>query len=107
MPAQMHTAHRAGLVEMRKGTFQAFTALAQESLAPGPADAPAVPVDRVTGRGLAAPVPPSAIGFREVGAHADRLQVHQHLIAVIPLVANQLAYGVGRLAAPSRSAPRP
>ena len=80
----MYAAHRARFVEMGKGTFQACAALPQESLAPGPANAPAIPVDGVAGRGLAAPVPPPPIGLREVGADADRLEVHQDLIAVIP-----------------------
>ena len=63
---QMYAAHRARLVEMGKETFQALAALAQQPLAPGPTDAPAIPVDGVTGRGLAAPVPPPPIGLREV-----------------------------------------
>ena len=39
VPPQMNAAQRARLVQMRKGAFQPFTALAQESLAPGPAEA--------------------------------------------------------------------
>ena len=49
---------------------------------------------KITDR-LAAPVPPPPIGLREVGANAGRREVHQDLIAVIPLVPDQLAHRVG------------
>ena len=89
MTAQMHAAQRAGFVEMRKRAFQAFAALAQQALPSGTTNAPTVAIDRGASRRLAEPVPSAAIGLREVGPDADGLQVHQHLITVIPLVGDQ------------------
>ena len=66
MPPQMHTPHRAGFEEMGERAFQPFAALAQQALPAGATNAPAVAIDRGAGRGLAAPVPAAAIGFRDV-----------------------------------------
>ena len=96
MTTQIHAAHRAGFVEMRERAFQTFATVAQQALASCATHAPMVAVDRVARRPLTAPVPSPAIGLRELGEDGDRGEAHQHLIAVIPLVTDQFADGVGR-----------
>ena len=80
MPAQMDAAHPAGLVEMGVGPFQQFVPLPQQ---PCPEHAPnprSVGMHRVPRRGLARPVPPAGIGFRDVTADADDCKPDHRLL---------------------------
>ena len=81
---QVHPSHPPGGVEMRIRPFQSFAASTQQPFAARPANPTAVPIDRVPGLDLARalPVPSTAIGFRDVGAHTDRLVIHERLVAV-------------------------
>src|SRR6516164_4555935 len=86
--AQVHTAHPAGLVEMREASFQALTAKPQQTQAACAANAPTIAVHRSARLGMVLPVPSSAIGFRDVAADAHGFEIDERLIAVIALVAD-------------------
>jgi hypothetical protein len=75
---------------MREGPFQALTAQSQESLGAGAANAPTIVIHIVARLGMLLPVPSAAIGFRDVAADAHHFEVHERLIAVIALVADDL-----------------
>jgi hypothetical protein len=67
----------------------ALWALGQiEDGAPRTANAPAVAIDGVTRFGVALAVTTPAIRLRDVTPHADRFEIHHHLVAVIALVAD-------------------
>ena len=70
VPAQVHPAQAAGLIEMSKGPFQAFAAKPQQPLAPRAANAPSVPVHGVAGLRVLRPVPSPPIRFGDVAADA-------------------------------------
>ena len=88
--AQVHPAQPPGGVEMRVGTFEAFTAPTQQPLPARAANPPPVGIHRVTGHVLPAPVAPAAVRLRHVAADPQRGQRDQRLIAVVALVADQL-----------------
>ena len=90
MPAQMDAAHPAGLVEMRVGPFQQLAPLPQQPFPARAADPPPVGIHRVPRRRLALPVPPAAIRLRDVAADADGRKPDHRLVAVIPLVSDDL-----------------
>jgi hypothetical protein len=85
---QVHTAHPAGLVEMREGSFQALTAKPQQTQAACAANAPTIAVHRSARLGMVLQVPSSAIGFRDVAADAHGFEIDERLIAVIALAAD-------------------
>jgi hypothetical protein len=60
----------------------------QQTFPPRVANAPAVAIDGVTVVAMIRPVATATIGFRDVTAHADRCEIHHHLVAVIALVAH-------------------
>ena len=66
--AQVHAAHPSGCVEMRIGTFEAFTAPTQQPLTACAANPSPVGIHRVTGDVLPAPVAPAPVGLRHVAA---------------------------------------
>ena len=90
MPAQMHAAHPAGLVEMRVGPFQQLAPLPQQPFPACASDPSAVGIHGVPRRRLALPVPPAAVRLRDVAAHADGRKPDHRLVAVIPLVSDNL-----------------
>jgi len=87
---QVRPAHPAGLIEMGVRPLQAFAAASLQPTAAGPAYPPAVRIDRVARRRLAAPVTRPAIWFRDVCPQVECRQIHQHLIAVVALVGDDL-----------------
>jgi hypothetical protein len=66
--AQVHTAHPAGLVEVREGSFQALTAKPQQTQAACAANAPTIAVHRSARLRMVLPVPSSAIGCLHLDA---------------------------------------
>ena len=97
VPAQMRPPHAPGLVEMGVGAFEAFAPLALQGSAPCAADAAAIGVHRVSRRGRAPPAPSAALGFGNVRAQVQRRQIHQDLVAVRPLVGDDLLAHAGVL----------
>ena len=95
VPAQVHAAHPAGLVEMREGPLQALPTQPQQAQAPCAANASSIAIDRGARLGLVLPVPSAPIGFRDVAADADGFEIDERLIAVIPLVADDLLQAIG------------
>ena len=88
--AQVYSAHPSCFVEVRERPFEALAAEPQQAQAPRRANPPTIPVHRVAGLGVLRPVPSAAIGLGDVTADADRFEIHERLIAVIPLVADDL-----------------
>ena len=76
-------------VEMRARPLQVRAASAQQAPAPRAADATSIAIDRVAGFGVAAPPPPAALQLQDVRAHADGVEGHQGLGAVIDLVGDE------------------
>src|SRR5438045_3866486 len=74
--AQMRAAEPPGAIQMRKRPLEPFAAIAQQTFAAGPADAPTIPIDRVACLGFAVPVAPAAMGLGDVGADSDRFKIH-------------------------------
>ena len=85
MPAQMHAAHPAGLVEMGVGPFQELAALSQQPVPARAPNATTIRIHRLLGRGLARPVAPPTIRLRHVTPHADLHERLHRLVAVIPV----------------------
>src|SRR6267142_3932863 len=88
VPAEVHAAHPAGLIEMGKGSFHALPATSQQPLAARATDASTIAVDGVAGRRVLLPIASPTIGFRDVAAHAYRLEIDERLVTVIALVAD-------------------
>ena len=97
VPAQMRPPHAPGLVAMGVGSFEAVAALALQGSAPCASDASAIGVHRVSRRGLARPAPSAAMGFGNVRAQVQRRQIHQDLVAVVPLVGDDFLGHAGVL----------
>src|SRR5690348_6106310 len=86
MPAQVHPAHAARLIQVGKAAFDLLAPLPQEplsALAPNP---PPVGVHGGLLFRLPLPTPPPALGLRAVTPHLPLHQLHQHFATVIPLV---------------------
>ena len=96
VPAQMRPPHASGLVELGVGAFEAFATLALQGSAPCAADAAAIGVHRVSRRGRARPAPSAALGFGNVRAQIQRRQIHQDLVAVVPLVGDDFLFQSAR-----------
>src|SRR5258705_4053063 len=90
MTAEVHAPHPARFIEMRKRSFQPFTALPQQPFAARAPNPSTIPVDSVASLGMVLPVAPPAIGFRDVAAHADRFKIDELLITVIALIGDDL-----------------
>ena len=86
--AQMDPPHPTGLVQMRKRPLQPFAALPQQPFAARASNAPTVTIDRVPRLRVLLPATPAAIGLGDVTSHAHRFEIHQLLVAVIALVAD-------------------
>ena len=76
---------------------RSFATLALQGSAPCAADAAAIGVHRVSRRGRARPAPSAALGFGNVRAQVQRRQIHQDLVAVIPLVGDDFLDHAGVL----------
>ncbi len=87
--SEVHTAHPAGLIKRRRGVPGArLVAAAAVCRVPrGCADDCDTPV---ACSGILRPVPSSAIRLQDVSTHAHGFEIHEGLIAVIALVADDL-----------------
>ena len=90
MPAHMRPPQAAGFVEMCVRPFEMFAPPPLPSQPTRAADAPAMGIHRIPGHRLLLPVAPPAIRLGDVRPQIERPQIHQHLIAVIPLVGHRL-----------------
>ena len=90
MPAQMHAAHTAGVIEMGVRPFQQFAPLPQQPFPARASDPPPISIHRVPCRGLALPPTPAAVRLRDVAADAAERKPNHRLVAVIPLVGHDL-----------------
>ena len=88
--AQMRAPHAARVIEVREGAFDPFAALAHQAASAGPADPSPIAIDRRLGLGRLRPIAATAVWFRDVRADADRVEIHHRLIAVVPLVGDDL-----------------
>ena len=79
-----------GLVQMRARTFQQFPASAEEPFAARAADAPPIRIHRAPFSLLIRPGLAAAIGFTDVGANLQRLQIEHAGPAVVTLVRDEL-----------------
>jgi len=87
---QMRVSHAAGIVDMRKRSFHQFRPRPQQGLAALPAFAPSVRVDGRLCVGRLGPITSTTVRLRDVRPEADGLRVDQRLVAVIPLVGDDL-----------------
>jgi hypothetical protein len=90
MTAQVHPSHPSGFVQMGKRSFEEFSPPTEQALAARTANPPAVTIDSVARLGVILPLSAPAIGLRDVAAHAHRFEVHERLVAMVPLVCNDL-----------------
>ena len=95
VPSKVHAAHAAGLIEMRKRSFQPFAAQPEEPLTARAANAPSIAVHSVACVGVLLPIPSSPIGFGDIAAHAHGLEIYERVIAVIALVGDDLLEAIG------------
>src|SRR5438094_3046039 len=90
MTSEMHAPHATRFIEMRKRAFEPLAALSQQAFAAHAANPSAIPIDGGTRLGVLRPVTGATIGFGDVTAHADRFEIDELLITVIPLVLDDL-----------------
>src|SRR5580700_7029692 len=90
MTAQMRAAHPARLVEMREGAFDVLPASTHQPASPCATNPPTIAIHRRLGLRLVRPVASTPVGLGDVGPDARRVEVDHGLIAVIPLVADDL-----------------
>jgi hypothetical protein len=83
-------AHATGFIEMGKGTLESLTTEAQQLLAAWATDASPIPVIGIAGVAVFPPVPSSAIRFGDIVPDAHGFEIHERLVAVIALVADNL-----------------
>jgi hypothetical protein len=88
--AQVRAAHGAGVIHVSEGAFDSLAATAHQSAAPSAAYSSAIAIHRRLRLRLLRPVPLPAIWLCDVRPDAHGVEVHHRLIAVIPLVANDL-----------------
>jgi hypothetical protein len=80
MAAQMSAAHPTGVVEVSERALDVLTASSCEPLAAGATDTTAIVIDRALRLWPLRPVPPAALGFRDVRAHRDGFEIDQRLV---------------------------
>ena len=117
MPSQVRPSHAAGVVQMHVRPFEVLAPSPQQGHAPCTADASAIRIDRIAGDGVLRPVASATIRFRDVAPQVEGRQIREHLIAVVPVVRDDLVHhprvvvghsGNGQSAAPSPdSGPEP
>ena len=88
--AQMRPAHPAGVIAMRIRSFQSLATAPLQGAPPSAADPPPVGVDCGAGCGLVLPSTPAPVRFGDVGPYVELRQIDERLIAVIPLVGDDL-----------------
>jgi hypothetical protein len=90
MPTHMHTAEPTSFIEVGAWSFEQFPAFPEESLPAVAPDPTSIRVDRVPFGFLVGPRLWSAIGFADVGANRQRLEVTDHRATVVALVGDDL-----------------
>ena len=90
MSAQVHASHAPGVVEMRIGAFEPFTALAQQPLPAGAPNPPTIGIHRVACLRLPLPVASPAIRLRDVTPDPKVRERDHRVVAVVPLVSDDL-----------------
>src|SRR5206468_3060298 len=88
--AQMRAAHPARLVQMRKGAFDPFAALAHQTASASTANSSSIPIHRRLSLWCVRPGAAAAVRLRDVGANAERVEFDHDAITVIPLVGDDL-----------------
>jgi hypothetical protein len=88
--SKMHAPHATRFIEMRKRAFEPLAALSQQAFAARAANPSAISIDGVARLRVFRPVAAATIGFGDVPAHADRLEIDELPITVIPLVRDDL-----------------
>src|SRR6202045_1928900 len=86
----MRPPHATGVVEMRERAFDSLAALPHQSPPAWPAHAPTIAINGRLRLWLFRPVASPSVRLGDVGPDADSLEVHHRLIAVVPLVADDL-----------------
>lgn len=81
MPTEVRAPHRAGLVEMRKRSLDVLGAVASEPAATRPAQTPTIGVDERLCVGQVTPAAAAPIGFGDVRAHAERVEIDEGAVA--------------------------
>ena len=90
MAAQMREPHPARVVEMRKRAFDPFAALAHQAAAAAAPHPATIARHRRLGLGSLRPITSPPVRLGHVGPDAHGVQVDQGLIAVIPLITDDL-----------------
>ena len=88
--AQMGAPHPARVVEMRKRAFDPFAALAHQAAAASPPHPATIAIHRRPGLGILRPITSPPVRLGHVGPDTHGVQVDQGLIAVIPLITDDL-----------------
>ena len=88
--AQMGAPHPARVVEMRKRAFDPFAALAHQAAAASSPHPATIAIHRRPGLGILRPITSPPVRLGHVGPDTHGVQVDQGLIAVIPLLTDDL-----------------
>ena len=88
--AQMGAPHPARVVEMRKRAFDPFAALAHQAAAASSPHPATIARHRRPGLGILRPITSPPVRLGHVGPDTPGVQVDQGLIAVIPLITDDL-----------------
>ena len=88
--AQMGAPHPARVVEMRKRAFDPFAALAHQAAAASSPHPATIAIHRRPGLGILRPITSPPVRLGHVGPDTHGVQVDQGLIAVIPLIIDDL-----------------
>src|SRR5207244_12698415 len=86
----MRAAHAAGVIEMPERPFDPFAALAHQASAASSPNPATIAIHRRLGLGLLRPIATPSLRLRHIRPDADSVELHHRLIAVIPLVGDDL-----------------
>src|SRR3954452_16346590 len=89
-PPRMPPPHPARVIDMREGPFDALAPLPHQAASAGATHATSIAIYRRLSLGRLRPIASSPIRLRDVGPHPHGVEVDHRLIAVIPLVRNDL-----------------
>src|SRR5215475_4457656 len=88
----MQAAHAAGLISVGETTFQQLPTLPQQFLPMLSSYSPPVAVHRLLRFGLALPMTPATIWFRDIAANFCFRQALQGVVTVISLIGHHLSW---------------
>src|ERR1700682_3033823 len=94
MPTQMGATHAAGLVEMRERALDPLAALPHQSAAASSPHPTSIAIHGRLRRRLLRPVAATPVRLRYIGTDAHGFEVDHALVAVVPLIANDLFKGL-------------